>query len=351
MFDDGVSPLPWLQEKTLSALTTAAHLADLANEPDTTAWYAKTLRGEAQSLVARLAPVVAFLHEAGSDAATHAEWEPIAEGGSLALARWCKKWKIADPRTAGMGAVASEWEDADREAKAEGEALPARSVERTDGAFIKLEVYGALTGRLLDEDLPSASHRLLTFLLHRLWHSRFADAVAISQRFLPGDTGLEPEETAAAYRDLYDRGMLDPVEAEDGKDQRVWRLVVEGINESKHRLPFSDASFGYPGARIDGQRTMGNIILVELTEAMTSALTWWGSAENLLEMSADLQQKLGENRVFIESVESKEFSGKRRVEVRLRYLPGEDETVLRGQVQIMVEAWLRERVGSPIRVD
>jgi len=40
---EGFPPGPWLAEKTLAALELAASLVDLANEPDTTAWYRKTL--------------------------------------------------------------------------------------------------------------------------------------------------------------------------------------------------------------------------------------------------------------------------------------------------------------------
>ena len=37
------NPLPWLREKTLRAMQVAGSLVDVANEPDTTAWYKRKL--------------------------------------------------------------------------------------------------------------------------------------------------------------------------------------------------------------------------------------------------------------------------------------------------------------------
>lgn len=347
MFDGGLNPIPWLQEKTLSALTAAAALADLANEPDTTAWYAKTLRAHAQCLVAYLAPIVVLLHGAEREAATQGEWEPIVEGGSLALARWCKKWTIADPRTVGLGALADAWNDEERDAKAEGEARASMAAGGAAAATLRLELYAALTSRLLDERIPASSRRLLTFLMSGLRYSRHADAVEVSRRFLPTDAGLEPGETATAYRDLHERGLLELVEPEpeDG-ERRIWRLVSEDLNESRHRLPFREEVFGYPGARIAGKGTIGSVVLVELTEAMGAALAWWSSEENLVELGAHLQQQLGDDRVYIERIELRERSDSRPIKVRLRYPYEENDERLREEVRQLVELWLRERVGA-----
>ncbi len=65
----GMNPLPWLQEMTLRALQAAVNLVDVANEPDATDWYARTLRQSAMAVVGRLAPVVALLYRAGFESA------------------------------------------------------------------------------------------------------------------------------------------------------------------------------------------------------------------------------------------------------------------------------------------
>jgi hypothetical protein len=72
-----MNPLPWLQEKTLRALEEATRLVDLANERDTSAWYAKELKLRAHALISRLAPVVALVHES-PDAAGGDEWSGLA---------------------------------------------------------------------------------------------------------------------------------------------------------------------------------------------------------------------------------------------------------------------------------
>ncbi len=49
------NPVPWLIEKTAIALGEAARLVDLANEPDTNAWYREALKATALPMIARLA--------------------------------------------------------------------------------------------------------------------------------------------------------------------------------------------------------------------------------------------------------------------------------------------------------
>jgi hypothetical protein len=89
---------PWLQEKSLAALKEAAKLVDLANEPETADWYAKTLRRRGESLVASLLPVVSTLFEADDEAMIPEQVSAVSEGGSFALAKWCKQNRVGDPR-------------------------------------------------------------------------------------------------------------------------------------------------------------------------------------------------------------------------------------------------------------
>ena len=76
------NPVPWLIEKTAIALGEAARLVDLANEPDTNAWYREALQAAALPMIARLAPVVAVLCDRPETADEPHKWEPIAKGGT-----------------------------------------------------------------------------------------------------------------------------------------------------------------------------------------------------------------------------------------------------------------------------
>jgi len=87
-WDGQDSPVPWLSEKTAIALGEAARLVDLANEPDTNAWYREALKAAALPMIARLAPVVAVLCHRPETANEPHKWEPIAEGGTPALRAW-----------------------------------------------------------------------------------------------------------------------------------------------------------------------------------------------------------------------------------------------------------------------
>lgn len=344
----GMNPLPWLREKTLRALQAAVHLVDIANEPDTTEWYAKTLRGSAMGVVGRLAPVVALLFGAGEKAANEEEWRPIAEGGSLALARWCKKYDIADPFEVAGGAVASDWDEEDRARKAETTSEAVVSAEDPKGLNIKLEIYWAMSRRLLDEDLPREAQRLLLWLLYNLRLSRHADVCVVSKRFLPGDTRLGNEETLAAYRTLYERGLIQRVDGlvDDESDRLAVRLIEEGFNDSRHPTPFREETFGFPGNRIDGQPTFPMIMQVKLSEALGPALNWWSrDTEGLDALRQGIMAAIGENRLYVEHVEIQGEPGDLHLEVRLRHLRNEDDETLRRNVQEAVHHWLRAKLN------
>jgi len=100
IFDgDDINPVPYLSEKTLSALQYAAALIDLANEPDTTTWYKRNLMEIAEGIVVHLVPAVAVLNWSGQESAEQSR--AILNGGTFALARWCKKHNIGNPTQIG----------------------------------------------------------------------------------------------------------------------------------------------------------------------------------------------------------------------------------------------------------
>ena len=272
--DSPFDRLPWLQEKALRALQEAARLADLAAEPDTSAWYAKELRLRAAALAGRLAPVCALLYGAGQEAAEYDEWKGIVESGSFGLAGWCKRWEIADPAAIGRASLVEEREQDEVEAKGVELSAGLLSADDSEGLSLRMQIYSGMALRLLSTDMPEPARRIILWLLARLEYSDLADVSELSRRFLPADIGCQAEETEQAYRWLYEYGFIERVDAAatEKPDRLALRLVVPGINDSKHRPEYRKEHFGFPGDFVGGQRTMGNILDVPLSEAAERAL-------------------------------------------------------------------------------
>ncbi len=341
------NPLPWLQEKTLKALEDAARLVDLANEPDTTPWYAKTLKERATALIVRLAPVVVYVHGAGKEAANQEEWQGIARGGSFALGAWCKRWDIANPAAVALGALAEEREEAEADEKALTAEQPI--AEASPGGGRRLSIYGAVTGTLIHADLSEPARRLMLWVLSRLWLSEHDDTAVVSRRFLPGDIGCSAEDTAAAYRMLSERRMLERVDGLKGvgPDSLALRVIVEGLNESKHPAEFREETFGFPGQFIDGKPTIANILTVPLPEHLGAALArWFGRAtdDETGALAKHLQAVLDAGRALVEKVELRGGTDTPFLSVRLRQLMGDSDEDLRRVLVHAAEAWLRTRV-------
>jgi hypothetical protein len=93
----GFDSTDWLREKSLATLEIAASLVDLANESDTTPWYAKNLKRIATGLIARLGPMVVLFYGLGEECVKQEGWLDIGERGTFALVKWCKKWNIKNP--------------------------------------------------------------------------------------------------------------------------------------------------------------------------------------------------------------------------------------------------------------
>lgn len=347
----GMDPRSWLKEKTLSALQETAALVDLANEPDTTPWYAKKLRKRAARLAAYLAPVVALLHEAGQHAADHEEWGLLLDGGTAALARWCKRWDIADPRTIGLATLEDEEDDDEAEDKAEVVTPGIVAADEDRALGLRLDIYGARTRELVHADLPDAERRLELWLLASLWHSAFGDIAVVPKRFLPTDIGCSPEETAAAYRALYERGVIERVDGlpNVSPEALALRLVVSGRNDSKHPAPYREEKFGFPGARIGGQPTIGNVVLVPLPASLETTLPSWPPtrlAAALADLRTLLQERLGADRVYIETVEHQSRGAEERLALSLRCKLDEDDEALGSAVRLVTEEWAGNMAGE-----
>lgn len=345
--DSPFDPLPWLKEKTVRALADATRLVDLANEPDTTPWYAKRLRALGESLIGRLAPITALVHGAGQEAASQQEWRMIVHGGTFGLDRWCKKWGIEDPTEAAFAQFAGQEQDEDTAAEDVAPADEPRPAKERDAQDLRLALYGHLALRMLDDRPPEAAKRLLAWLLHNLQMSPHADVAGVSRRFLPTDIGCSPEDTADAYRALYEMGLIERVDGLPNmrEDALALRLVVEGLNDSKHPAPYRPETFGFPGARVGGKPTIGNVLHVPLPDAARLVLPRAGTeGDPLAGLREHLQAAIGEDRVFIQEVQLGAREGKLALDAVVRYPAGEDDREVEEALARAAEAWVHERM-------
>lgn len=349
----GMNPLPWLQEKSLRALEEAARLVDLANEKDTSPWYSKELKQRASALIGRLAPLVSMFHGA-REAAGVEEWAGIAERGTFALAAWCKKHDILDPSTGFFDLLARNAEEEEEEEEL-GEAKGQRGpeLERTEDLdefrllHRRCYLYDGFARRLLRDDLPAPARKMLLWALSNLSLSEDPDVVTLSRRFLPTDIGVTPQEAVDAYRWLVEHGLFEHVNrAAPTEDALQLRLVVEGVNESKEPLPAEEGiSFGFPGARVAGKPTIGNILLVPLTASHLRALASWRfTDEDRRALATALQEQLGADRAYVEDVSVKTEEPPALV-VRLRYPLGQDDTAMTAALETAALSWMRTRIA------
>lgn len=345
------NPTRWLQEKTLYALEAAVSLVDVANEPDTTAWYKRKLVRTAELIVDRLAPVVAFLNQAGPEAADREEWGPVLDGGSFALATWCRKWKIGDPTKIAKGSLLHLRTVEEDEEKAE-ELLSEPFEGNFEAAYdIKLQIYSYMSRRLLDQELSPAAQKFLLWMLGDLWLSDPPDVVGVSRRFLPTDIAVTREEATSAYKELYDRGLIErvaPTNTEERPDRLGLRLVVHGLNDSRHASPYQEEEFGYPGARIAGKPTLGQGKFVELPETFSAMLgRWFKEARELTELRDFVQARLGEDKVYVERAEVKFYKDLPRLIVYFRHPIDAESERLESELSALAEQWLKEKLVWP----
>lgn len=345
--NSGANPLPWLQEKSLRALAEAARLVDLANEKDTSRWYADELKRRASALIGWLAPTVSLFHGA-SEAATTEEWMGISERGTFALAAWCKKHDIQDPNTRFFDLLAKESRET---AEAKSERAPENTLtEDFDEVRIlnlRCSIYESLSRRLLYDDTPVAARRLLLWAMSHLYLSEGVDTVVLSRRFLPTDIGVTRQEAVDAYRWLIEHGFIERVDdAGAHAEALVLRLVAAGVNESKQPLPPEEGiSLGFPGARIDGKPTVANDLFVPLSKSHLKALaSWQFGDEDRQVLATALQEHLGSDRAYIEGVSVKANEPAALV-VRLRCPLGQDDETMAGALQTAVLSWVRSRIA------
>ncbi len=350
---DGFSPGPWLAEKTLASLEVAASFVDLANEPDTTEWYRKTLLHKAKLLVGRLAPAVALLNGAEEEAASHEEWGLILESGTFGLAKWCKAWGIVDPVQAEFDAYAADRDDDEYEAKSEDPEDDDEEFDDLDHLLLQRRIHEYVFYQLQFGDLSDAERRLLTFLGYNLtWSMRGPDQVAVSKLFLPTDIDATVEETAEAYESLYERGLIERTYPENLAEEAIClRLVVDGLNDRKHPEPFEPVEFGGAGTRLDGESTTGQTVVVQLDDVEARTQQAWGliDEDDLEAIKSRLIEQVGDDRIYVNVIE---FTNEERTGVRVQYRhPVSDignrllELLVEGTIRLYIRDRLAERVS------
>ncbi len=350
IFTGDFNPDSWLQEKTLRALQAAVCLVDIANEPDTTDWYKRNLVRTAEQIVARLAPVVALLYGVESSAAAERdEWGPMLEGGSFALATWCRKWKIADPHQIGKGSIRHLRTVDEDEEKAEELAAESFDGDFEQAMDLKLQIYSYMSRRLVHDGLTPEAKQLMLWLMGSLWLSDPPDVVSVSKRFLPTDIGVTPQEAGAAYEELFQRGLIERVDRV-GRDRRPdhlsLRLVVRGLNDSRHAPDYKEEQFGYPGARVAGKVTSGQGMFITLPETFSAMLDRWFKEERqLTELRDFLQSRMGDDSVYVESAEVKFLKQKTALFVSFRYPLDAELEPLEMELSGLAENWFKERVS------
>jgi len=351
----GMSSLEWLQEKSLLALETAVKLTDLANEEDTASWYRKNLRGIAESLIARLIPMTGLLHQTGAEAVIPEEWEGIVEGGTFALAKWCRKWGVANPYRFSSSAIAKERNG--EEVLEKSQVIESEIEYDSDGnsSQLKLEIYSRFSLKMLHDEFSSPETKLLSWALFHLNASEYADIVILEKEFLPTDIGCTTEDTAEAYRRLYGKGYIEKVEGLDIREKALAvRLVVDGLNDSKHPVLYKEEALGMPGLRIDGKPTIGNVFYITYDGITNRYLGWLAqSEEKMKSLQSYLQESVGRKVAHIERVNvvtgeaTGSTEGETGLSVQLRYPIESDDQALEDLLSACAKRWLsRSRVAG-----
>jgi hypothetical protein len=196
---------------------------------------------------------------------------------------------------------------------------------------------------------------LLLWLLGDLWLADPPDIVGVSRRFLPTDIGVARDEAGSAYKELYDRGLIERVDSnatEERLDRLSLRLVVRGLNDSKHAALYRDEDFGYPGARIAGKVTSGQGKFIRLPDTLSAMLgRWFKQDQQLGELRDFLQAQMGEEKMDVEQAEVKFRDDKPALLVLFRYPLDAELKPLERDLSEYAEQWFKQKLLSRQTID
>ena len=185
-----------------------------------------------------------------------------------------------------------------------------------------------------------------------LYTSEYHDIVVLNKTFLPTDIGCTSEETGEGYRLLYQKGLIEKIEGLKITDEAIGlRLVVDGLNDSKHPTPFQEETFGRKGLRIGGKPTTGNIIILSYDKLSNKYLQWLVRSQDKLRQLTDfLEKSIGEDNCFIEdirvSVNSDESKDTTVLEIQIRYPLDVDDRIIEEQLKIYAKKWIDQSKSS-----
>lgn len=244
--------------------------------------------------------MTALLHGAGAEAVEHDQWQDIAERGTFALTKWCRKWKVANPYRFSESVIAKKRDGAETTEKRQTFEPNILTSDDEHSPTLELEIHHHMAFQMLYGGLNDPAKSLLVRALFNLGTSEYADIVVLNKDFLPTDIGCTPEQTGEGYRLLYQKGLIEKVEGLNISDEAIGlRLVVDGINDSKHAPPFQQVTFGRPGLRIQGKPTTGNIIQLTFEKYHNKYLEWPAySHEKIRQLHVFLHQS-----IYIHAVE------------------------------------------------
>ncbi len=206
------------------------------------------------------------------------------------------------------------------EAKAQEADVESEELDDLEILALREAIHNRIFHLLLYGDLGDVEKRLLSFLGHRLtWSPGPADEVTFSRRFLPSDIDASVEETSAAYRSLYERGLLERVMHEEPHSDAVCvRLVCEPFNDRKHPTPYEPVEFGGPGTRLGGEPTTGQMVSVTLEGVDERKQRQWGLLDEatLETIARHVGDSIGQDRIHVERVE---FSNDENTQITVQY--------------------------------
>jgi hypothetical protein len=315
------------------------------------------LKRIATGLIARLGPMVVLFYGLGEECIKQEGWLDIGERGTFALVKWCKKWKIKNPYKFVNNLTPKERTDDEKAEKLQETKKEIGYVDEVESDAIKLEIYKNMSIQMLNKGLSETSKRILSWLLFNLSFSSRPDIVVISKKFLPTDIGCTPEKTKEGFRLLYEKELIEKVDRTNlREDDIALKLVVEGMNDSKHPNQYDDNEvFGHPGIRIGGKFSTGNVIVIKLDGKLNKALSWlYQESKKLDDLKLFLQNEIGRDKVYIEKIEvqirdqDKEYYKEQDkahnsyLTVQVYYPIGSNDSFFESEIKTSAEKWVKQ---------
>ena len=165
------------------------------------------------------------------------------------------------------------------------------------------------------------------------------------------------QEIKEGYRLLYEKGLIEKIDCANlREDDIALKLVVEGMNDSKHPNQYDDNEvFGHPGIRIGGKFSTGNVFVIRFDGKLNKALSWLsGESKKLNELKLFVQNEIERNKVYVENIEvqikdqEKEHDkekGKTQIQyltVQVYYPIDVSDSFIESEIKKLAEKWVKQ---------